>query len=43
MYRGFNTVEWYRLVALVAVFDEALSLFENVAATATEFMIRPVR
>ncbi len=35
MYRGFNTIESYRLVALEAVFDEALSLFENDAATAT--------
>ena len=43
MYRGFNTIESYRLVALVAVFDEALSLFENDAATATECMITPVR
>ena len=43
MYRGFNTIESYRLVALVAVFDEALSRFENDAATATECMITPVR
>ena len=43
MYRGFNTVESYRLVALVAVFDEALSLFENDVNVATEWMSSPVR
>jgi putative toxin-antitoxin system antitoxin component (TIGR02293 family) len=32
-----------RLVALVAVFDGALCLFENDKATATEWMSSPVR
>ncbi|MNQ79966.1 hypothetical protein D3C85_949280 [compost metagenome] len=39
----FNTVESDRLVALVAVFEEALSLFENDVAAATEWMSSPVR
>ena len=39
----FNTVESDRLVALIAVFEEALSLFENDVATATEWMSTPVR
>ena len=39
----FNTIESDRLVALVAVFEEALSLFENDVATATEWMSTPVR
>lgn len=39
----FNTVESDRLVALIAVFEEALSLFENDVATATEWMRTPVR
>ena len=39
----FNTVESDRLVALIAVFEEALSLFENDVATAMEWMNTPVR
>ena len=39
----FNAVESDRLVALVAVFEEALSLFENDIAAATEWMSTPVR
>lgn len=39
----FNTVESDRLVALIAVFEEALSLFENNVAFATEWMSKPVR
>jgi putative toxin-antitoxin system antitoxin component (TIGR02293 family) len=39
----FNAVESDRLVALVAVFEEALSLFENDVSAATEWMITPVR
>ncbi|WP_237881075.1 type II RES/Xre toxin-antitoxin system antitoxin [Pseudomonas sp. PGPR40] len=39
----FNTVESDRLIALIAVFEEALSLFENDVATATEWMSTPVR
>jgi len=39
----FNAVESDRLVALVAVFEEALSLFENDVAAATEWMNLPVR
>lgn len=39
----FNTVESDRLVALIAVFEEALSLFENDVAIATEWMSKPVR
>jgi putative toxin-antitoxin system antitoxin component (TIGR02293 family) len=39
----FNAVESDRLVALVAVFEEALSLFENDAAAATGWMCSPVR
>jgi putative toxin-antitoxin system antitoxin component (TIGR02293 family) len=39
----FNTLESDRLVALVAVFEEALSLFENDVAAATEWMSTPVR
>jgi putative toxin-antitoxin system antitoxin component (TIGR02293 family) len=39
----FNTLESDRLVALVAVFDGALCLFENDKATATEWMSSPVR
>lgn len=39
----FDTVESDRLVALVAVFDEALSLFENDQTAATEWMTSPVR
>ncbi|CAJ0557403.1 unnamed protein product, partial [Mesorhabditis spiculigera] len=39
----FNAVESDRLVALVAVFEEALSLFENDVAAATEWMSSPVR
>jgi putative toxin-antitoxin system antitoxin component (TIGR02293 family) len=38
----FNAVESDRLVALVAVFEEALSLFENDKAAATEWMSTPV-
>ncbi|MSU96786.1 DUF2384 domain-containing protein [Pseudomonas mandelii] len=39
----FNAVESDRLVALLAVFEEALSLFENDVAAATEWMSSPVR
>ncbi|WP_460146735.1 type II RES/Xre toxin-antitoxin system antitoxin [Pseudomonas sp. S2_A02] len=39
----FNTVESDRLVALIGVLEEALSLFENDVATATEWMSTPVR
>jgi putative toxin-antitoxin system antitoxin component (TIGR02293 family) len=39
----FNAVESDRLVALVAVFDGALSLFENDKAAATEWISSPVR
>lgn len=39
----FNAVESDRLVALVAVFEETLSLFENDVAAATEWMSTPVR
>lgn len=39
----FKTVESDRLVALIAIFEEALSLFENDVATATEWMSTPVR
>jgi putative toxin-antitoxin system antitoxin component (TIGR02293 family) len=39
----FNTIESDRLVALVTLFDEALSLFENDKAAATEWMSTPVR
>ncbi|WP_258394855.1 type II RES/Xre toxin-antitoxin system antitoxin [Pseudomonas fluorescens] len=39
----FNAVESDRLIALVAVFEEALSLFENDVAAATEWMSSPVR
>ena len=39
----FNAVESDRLVALVAVFEKALSLFENDRAAATEWMSSPAR
>jgi len=39
----FNAVESDRLVALVAVFEEALYLFEKDVAAATEWMSKPVR
>ena len=39
----FNTVESDRLVALVVVFEEALSLFEDDVAAATEWMSSPAR
>jgi len=39
----FNAVESDRLVALVAVFEKALSLFENDKAAATEWMSTPAR
>ncbi|WP_238540693.1 antitoxin Xre-like helix-turn-helix domain-containing protein [Pseudomonas sp. GM48] len=39
----FNAVESDRLVALVAVFEEVLYLFENDVAAATEWMSVPVR
>nr|WP_240890420.1 antitoxin Xre/MbcA/ParS toxin-binding domain-containing protein [Pseudomonas sp. TMW22090] len=39
----FNTLESDRLVALVAVFEDALSLFENDKAAATKWMSSPVR
>lgn len=38
----FNAVESDRLVALVAVFEEALYLFENDKAAATKWMSSPV-
>ena len=39
----FNAVEGDRLLALVAVFEEALCLFENDKAAATEWMSSPAR
>ncbi|MNC28647.1 hypothetical protein D3C75_768660 [compost metagenome] len=39
----FNTLESDRLVALVTLFDEALSLLENDKAAATEWMSSPAR
>jgi len=39
----FNTVESDRLVALVTLFDEALSLFENNKAAAIKWIALPVR
>jgi putative toxin-antitoxin system antitoxin component (TIGR02293 family) len=39
----FNTVESDRIVALIAVFEESLSLFNNNVATATEWMSTSVR
>lgn len=39
----FNAIESDRLVALVAVFEKALSLFENDVAAATEWMNSPVQ
>jgi putative toxin-antitoxin system antitoxin component (TIGR02293 family) len=39
----FNTVERDRLVALIAVFEQALFLFENDVAAATELMSTHVR
>lgn len=39
----FSSLESDRLVALVAVVEEALSLFENDVAAATEWMSSPVR
>lgn len=39
----FNTLESDRLVALVAVFEEAFYLFENDVAAATDWMSTPVR
>ncbi len=39
----FNTIESDRLVALIAVFENALTLFENDVAAATEWMSSPVR
>lgn len=39
----FNILESDRLVALVAVFEGALCLFENDKAAATEWMSLPVR
>jgi putative toxin-antitoxin system antitoxin component (TIGR02293 family) len=39
----FNAVESDRLVALVTLFDEALSLFENDKVGAAEWMTSPVR
>lgn len=40
--RRFNTIESDRLVALIAVFENALTLFEDVAA-AKDWMSTPVR
>lgn len=39
----FNALESDRLVALIAVVEEAFSLSENDVAAATEWMISPVR
>jgi putative toxin-antitoxin system antitoxin component (TIGR02293 family) len=39
----FNTVESDRLVTLIVVFEDALSLFENDVAVATEWMSSPVQ
>lgn len=39
----FDTVESDRLVALITLFDEVLSLFENDKAAATKWMSSPVR
>ncbi|MNO86007.1 hypothetical protein D3C76_773950 [compost metagenome] len=39
----FTTVESDRLIALVAVFQDALYLFENDKAAVTEWMTSPVR
>ena len=39
----FNAVESDRLVALVAFFEDALSLFENDKAAASEWISSPVR
>lgn len=39
----FNAAESDRLVSLIAVFDEALSLFENDTAAAAIWMSSPVR
>ena len=39
----FDTVESDRLVALVTLFDEALSLFENDKVAATEWISSPVQ
>ncbi|MNQ16523.1 hypothetical protein D3C85_295240 [compost metagenome] len=39
----FNTLESDRLVALVAVFEQALALFESDVAAATGWMSTPVR
>lgn len=39
----FNTAESVRLVALVTLFDGALSLFENDKVGAAEWMASPVR
>ncbi|WP_429439840.1 antitoxin Xre/MbcA/ParS toxin-binding domain-containing protein [Pseudomonas sp. BS3782 TE3695] len=39
----FNSVESDRVVTLVPVFEEALSLFENDVAAVTEWMSSPVR
>ncbi|KMM87120.1 antitoxin [Pseudomonas taetrolens] len=39
----FNTIESDRLVILVAVFEDALYLFENDKAAATKWMSSPVR
>ncbi|MHC8386494.1 type II RES/Xre toxin-antitoxin system antitoxin [Pseudomonas sp. MDT2-39-1] len=39
----FNAIESDRLVALVAVFEDALCLFENDKTAATEWMSSPVR
>lgn len=39
----FNTVESDRLVSLIAVFDEALSLFENDTAAAAKWMSSPLQ
>jgi putative toxin-antitoxin system antitoxin component (TIGR02293 family) len=39
----FNTKESDRLMALIAVFEQAFSLFENDAAAAAKWMISPVQ
>lgn len=39
----FNTAESYRLVAFIAVFEQACSLFENDSAAAAKWMSSPVQ
>ena len=39
----FSSLESDRLVALIAVFENAMNLFEDDVVAATEWMIKPVR